>query len=189
MSRKKNTKETEILTEGIQEAPVNETEDTAQEASITEDVKEISPELDSEEITQEAQTEASSELDQEVTEEKSDDVESIESPNIKVQIKPDERSIIGNVWNPEGFKPSEMGWWTTENDTKRRYNSGIFTNTQSGKFGTIRVCENGMFEFVKHQDWEKRKERTEDHVDVFRVINVSENHGLMGQQWIEIEVL
>jgi hypothetical protein len=69
------------------------------------------------------------------------------------------------------FKPSESAWFTTESDKKKRPSFGIHMNTQLGKFGTLRVNEDGTIAYLKHSDYDIRVKKHKDTiVDEFNVV-------------------
>lgn len=100
-----------------------------------------------------------------------------QEPKIILVLSPGRRSVVGKL--EENFQPSAEGWWTSENDTKSRYNAGIYSNNFIGTFGTFRVIENGQVEFVKHIDFEKRVARTGKEFEKFKAKKMSEKNGLI----------
>lgn len=72
------------------------------------------------------------------------------------------------------FSPSNTGWYTTSNDTKKRFSAGVFLNSQIGKHGTIRVDENGTVQYIKHTDFAKTTKNLMGVIDTFVIIKRNE---------------
>ena len=73
----------------------------------------------------------------------------------------------------KGFNPGAT-WWTSANDTKNRFSAGVFVNTQLGKYGTLRVEENGTLQYLKHTDFKKTTKGKSGIIDTFIAVRRNE---------------
>lgn len=180
MAKKKSGEQVE---EPIQVNPIN---DVNQEQNIEVPIDPVNEVViqntESESKTEEKSVEAPVEKK---SEEQKQETEDVIAPTDLI-LKVESRSTLGKV-SPDDFTPSAEGWYTSFNDAKKRYNPGVFSNNQIGKFGTLRVFEDGSVEFVTHTDFEKRKKRFEESSEGFTVKLVSEDHGVLEYKRIEIQ--
>lgn len=158
MARKKKEKEVvEAVEVDLQEATAPIAPEDVEQVTLTADDVAAPEDTVAPAIEAEVEDEKAPEAPEEdVVEDVQPAVIEVKAPTSSfVELFVDKASSVTGYVDPEKFAPSLSGWWTTDNDKKKRPSFGIHINTKIGKFGTIRIDEDGKIVFMKHTNFDQ----------------------------------